>query len=286
MIIYLNGQYVEEKEARLSPFDHGFLYGIGVFETFTSLAGHVFLLDWHLERLNQSLGDLCIESTIEKPFVLDIIQSLLKKNDMLDGHARIRLNVSAGLGNGFSADVYHQPVVFVMISPFQPESVLSEKEGILLQINRNTPEGSRRLKSHHYMNNMLAKREIGNNPKKEGVFLTREGIVAEGITSNLFWRKGNVVYTPSLDTGILNGITRRYCMNKLQKKGIDLEEGRFSLLHLLSADEAWMTNSVQGIVPFRQIEQTVFPEQDRTMASILQDEYRRERHAGRIFHKE
>ncbi|MFJ5966153.1 aminodeoxychorismate lyase [Bacillus sp. NPDC093026] len=277
MIIYLNGQYIEEKEATLSPFDHGFLYGIGVFETFTSLAGQVFLLDWHLERLNQSLLDLCIESTIEKPFVLDIIQTLLKKNELTDGHARVRFNVSAGRGNGFSADSYQNPVIFVMISPFQPESVLEEKQGVILQTRRNTPEGPRRLKSHHYMNNLLAKREIGNDPSMEGIFLTKEDCVAEGITSNVFWRKGDVIYTPSLDTGILNGVTRRYCIETLREQGALLKEGQYPVLHILSADEAWMTNSVQGIIPFRSIGETVLPEDKRTISSMLRTQYTKER---------
>lgn len=277
MIIYLNGQYIEEKDATLSPFDHGFLYGIGVFETFTSLAGQVFLLDWHLERLNQSLRDLCIESTIEKPFVLDIIHTLINQNLITGGHARIRFNVSAGRGNGFSADPYEEPVVFVMISPFRPESIVDEKQGIILDTRRNTPEGPRRLKSHHYMNNLLAKREIGNDPSVEGIFLTKEDDVAEGITSNLFWRKKDVIYTPSLDTGILNGVTRRYCIETLQASGIPLIEGRYPLSHLLSADEAWMTNSVQGIVPFKNIGDTVLQNHNRTISTKLRTEYTKAR---------
>ncbi|WHX71753.1 aminodeoxychorismate lyase [Bacillus altitudinis] len=282
MIIYLNGQYIEEKDATLSPFDHGFLYGIGVFETFTSLAGQVFLLDWHLERLNQSLRDLCIESTIEKPFVLDIIHTLINQNLITGGHARIRFNVSAGRGNGFSADPYEEPVVFVMISPFRPESIVDEKQGIILDTRRNTPEGPRRLKSHHYMNNLLAKREVGNDPSVEGIFLTKEDDVAEGITSNLFWRKKDVIYTPSLDTGILNGVTRRYCIEKLRASGISLIEGRYPLSHLLSADEAWMTNSVQGIVPFKNIGDTVLQNHNRTISTKLRTEYTKER----LEHKE
>ncbi|MFS8304421.1 aminodeoxychorismate lyase [Bacillus altitudinis] len=282
MIIYLNGQYIEEKDATLSPFDHGFLYGIGVFETFTSLAGQVFLLDWHLERLNQSLRDLCIESTIEKPFVLDIIHTLLNQNQITGGHARIRFNVSAGRGNGFSADPYEEPIVFVMISPFRPESIVDEKQGIILDTRRNTPEGPRRLKSHHYMNNLLAKREVGNDPSVEGIFLTKEDDVAEGITSNLFWRKKDVIYTPSLDTGILNGVTRRYCIETLQASGIPLIEGRYPLSHLLSADEAWMTNSVQGIVPFKNIGDNVLQNHNRTISTKLRTEYTK----ARLEHKE
>lgn len=277
MIIYLNGQYIEEKDATLSPFDHGFLYGIGVFETFTSLAGQVFLLDWHLERLNQSLRDLCIESTIEKPFVLDIIYTLLNKNQIAGGQARIRLNVSAGRGNGFSADPYEEPVVFVMISPFRPESILDEKKGVILQTRRNTPEGPRRLKSHHYMNNLLAKREVGNDPALEGIFLTKEDDVAEGITSNVFWRKDDVVYTPSLNTGILNGVTRRYCMETLHAMGVSLKEGRYPVSQLLSADEVWMTNSVQGVVPFGSIGDIHLPKNSRTISTKLRMQYTKER---------
>lgn len=187
------------------------------------------------------------------------------------------MNVSAGRGNGFSADPYEEPVVFVMISPFRPESILDEKKGVILQTRRNTPEGPRRLKSHHYMNNLLAKREVGNDLALEGIFLTKEDDVAEGITSNVFWRKDDVVYTPSLDTGILNGVTRRYCMETLHAMGISLKEGRYPVSHLLSADEVWMTNSVQGVVPFGSIGDIHLPKNSRTISTKLRMQYTKER---------
>lgn len=106
--------------------------------------------------------------------------------------------------------------------------------------------------------------------------------MAEGITSNLFWRKKDVIYTPSLDTGILNGVTRRYCIETLQASGIPLIEGRYPLSHLLSADEAWMTNSVQGIVPFKNIGDNVLQNHNRTISTKLRTEYTK----ARLEHKE
>lgn len=122
----------------------------------------------------------------------------------------------------------------VMMNPFQPASVPAEKEGVILQVRRNTPEGPFRLKSHHFLNNLYGKRELGHGAAKEGIFLTEGGAVAEGIISNVFWRKGSCVYTPSLDTGILGGVHtplrhRAPCRygNRSHRGGIPL--GRASL---------------------------------------------------------
>ncbi|NPC90798.1 aminodeoxychorismate lyase [Bacillus sp. WMMC1349] len=278
MIIYLNGEYVKEEEARLSPLDHGFLYGIGVFETFRLYQGQPFLLKWHMERLKKALDDLKIEASLTEDDVLKILENLLEINQLTSGNARVRVNLSAGLaGSGLSAEPYKDPVLMVLINPFQPESVPAEKEGVVLQVHRNTPEGLFRLKSHHFLNNLYGKRELGNDPGKEGIFLTDDGAVAEGIISNIFWKINDSVFTPSLKTGILDGVTRRYVIELLKKLNIKVMQGEYSLEHLLRADEAWMTNSVQEIVPFYKIGHAVFPGKNGNMAKSLQQLYAKDR---------
>ncbi|MEC1649288.1 aminodeoxychorismate lyase [Bacillus halotolerans] len=276
-MIYVNGRFIEEKDAVLSPFDHGFLYGIGVFETFRLYEGRPFLLDWHIERLERALKDLQIEYTVTKQEMIEMLDKLLGLNDIKDGNARVRLNISAGISDkGFAAQTYDNPTVLCFVNQLKPESLPLQKEGKVLSIRRNTPEGPFRLKSHHYLNNMYAKREIGNDPRFEGIFLTEDCDVAEGIISNVFWRKGSSIYTPSLDTGILDGVTRRFVMENAKKIGMDVKTGRYQLEALLTADEAWMTNSVLEIIPFSKIEEVNYPGQNGEITSALQTLYHQE----------
>ncbi|MGK9430719.1 aminodeoxychorismate lyase [Bacillus atrophaeus] len=277
-MIYLNGQFIEEKEASLSPFDHGFLYGIGVFETFRLYEGRPFLIEWHLERLERAAKDLQIKHRITKEELTDMVDNLLRLNHIEDGNARVRLNISAGVSTkGFTAQTYENPTVLCFVNPLNPENLPVQKEGKVLTIRRNTPEGQYRLKSHHYLNNMYAKQELGNDPRYEGIFLTEDGAVAEGIISNIFWSKGKCIYTPSLDTGILDGVTRRFVIEKMEKLGAEVKTGRFRLESLLRADEAWMTNSVLEIVPFSKIEEAAFPGVSGEMTGFLQELYTNDR---------
>lgn len=268
----------------LSPFDHGFLYGIGVFETFRLYEGKPFLLDWHMDRLYSALEQLKIELELTKSEVLAILDRLLQLNQPPSLDAKVRLNISAGPGgSGLFPEVYKNPGVMVMMNPYQPASVPAEKEGVILQVRRNTPEGPFRLKSHHFLNNLYGKRELGHDAAKEGIFLTEGGAVAEGIVSNIFWRKDGCVYTPSLDTGILGGVTRRYVIERLADMGIEVIQGVYPLEELLFADEAWMTNSVQEIVPFRRIGSTEFPGKDGNLSKRLQEAYTNDRKAAKDY---
>ncbi|PEM64824.1 aminodeoxychorismate lyase [Bacillus pseudomycoides] len=258
MLIYVNGAYVEASEAKISPYDHGYLYGLGVFETFRIYNGHPFLLDDHYERLMDALSVLQFEWKMTKDDVLRILQELLVRNGL--EHAYVRFNVSAGIGEiGLQTGLYEEPSVIVFIKPLAVPGKAVEKEGVILNQKRNTPEGTFRLKSHHYLNNILGKREIGNVVNKEGIFLTEAGYVAEGIVSNLFFVKEGVLYTPSLETGILNGITRAFIIRIAEVLGVRVEEGLFTQKELLSANEVFVTNSIQEIVPLNQIEEVNFP---------------------------
>lgn len=280
MLIYVNGTYVEASEAKISPYDHGYLYGLGVFETFRIYDGHPFLLDDHYERLMDALSTLPIEWTMTKEDVCRILQELLVRNGL--NHAYIRFNVSAGIDEiGLQTEVYEEPSVIVFIKPLAAPGVVVEKEGVILKQTRNTPEGAFRLKSHHYLNNILGKREIGNVVSKEGIFLTEAGHIAEGIVSNLFFVKGSVLYTPSLETGILNGITRAFIIQIAEMLNIQVKEGFFTKDELLSADEVFVTNSVQEIVPFRHIEERDFPGKEGEVTKQLMRVY--EIHRGKLW---
>ncbi|MGG0240927.1 aminodeoxychorismate lyase [Bacillus rhizoplanae] len=258
MLIYVNGSFVEASEAKISPYDHGYLYGLGVFETFRIYNGHPFLLDDHYERLMTALSSLHIAWEMTKDDVKSILKELMVRNHLQNAY--VRLNVSAGVGEiGLQTEIYEEPSIIIFIKPLQAPGDVIEKEGVVLRQTRNTPEGEFRLKSHHYLNNILGKREIGNTTMKEGIFLTEEGYVAEGIVSNIFFVKNGILHTPSLQTGILNGITRAFILVAAEMLGLEVREGLFLKEELFAADEVFVTNSIQEIVPLCCIGEVYFP---------------------------
>ncbi|WP_066065968.1 aminodeoxychorismate lyase [Neobacillus soli] len=273
MHIYLNGQFVEKGEARISPFDHGFLYGMGLFETLRIYDGHPFLLDDHLNRLNQGLDALNINHRFSREEMNKILQRLLEINHLTNAY--IRINVSAGMGEvGLQVDPYNEPNIIIFPKPLPQAGELIEKEAVLLKLKRNTPEGVERLKSHHFMNNILAKREIGESPNQEGIFLTKDGYVAEGIVSNIFWKRDQTLYTPSLSTGILNGITRQFIIELAGKNVLNVQEGQYSFEHAHKADEMFVTNSIQEIVPIISFEGHQMPGKKGELVQLLHQDYR------------
>lgn len=272
MFVYSNGQLVSKDEITISPFDHGFLYGLGVFETFRIYNGHPFLLDDHMERLNASLRVLNIEAEFTPEESIKILEGLLAKNNLKDAY--IRFNVSAGNGEiGLQTESYREPNVIVFAKPLPPAGEMSEKKAVLLDLRRNTPEGAERLKSHHYLNNVLAKREAGPAMDTEGIFLTEEGSLAEGIVSNVFWCRDGVLYTPAVETGILNGITRRFVIALARNAGIEVREGFYKKEEAEAADEMLLTNSIQEIVPVTDFSGKSFPGKSGEMVNRLFGQY-------------
>ncbi|ASS87488.1 aminodeoxychorismate lyase [Geobacillus stearothermophilus] len=274
MYVYVNGEIVPYEEARVSAFDHGFLYGIGLFETFRTYEGHPFLLDDHLARLNRGLSELRIQKQVSRAEALGIIERLLRANGLQDAY--VRFNVSAGVGGlGLSMEQYSHPTVIVYMKPLPPSAPPEGKEGVVLTTRRNSPEGDERLKSHHYLNNIIGKWELGRRVDVEGIFLNRDGQVAEGIVSNIFWVKDGVVYTPAPSVGILNGVTRQFVIALLERLHIPIKEGAYPLSHLQEADEVFITNSLQEIVPLHRIGRRSYSGKHGPVTCALQHHYRR-----------
>ncbi|MED1865490.1 aminodeoxychorismate lyase [Fictibacillus nanhaiensis] len=256
MYIYLNGKVISKNDAMISPYDHGFMYGLGAFETFRTYNGFPFLIEEHLKRLHEALNELNINLKLDSDAVIQMVSTLLNKNKMNDAY--FRLNVSAGVGDiGLQTDPYVEPVVILYTKPLVETSFISEKELVLLKTKRNTPEGEKRLKSHHYLNSILGKREL-SNMNQEGIFLTREDYISEGTVSNLFWYKDNMLFTPHTSTGILEGITRKWVMHASKRLNIPLETGNYTIETLTEADEVFLTNSIQELVPVSHFQDTTF----------------------------
>lgn len=254
--VMMNGQLTETTKAAIPVMDHGFLYGMGLFETFRTYGGKPSLLSRHLRRLSQGCEELGIPFREEEHRLELLIHELLEANGLSDGY--IRYTVSAGeeiLGLP-SAD-YRKPshLLFAKeLPPLDEAWYIKGKPLQLLRTTRNTPEGEIRYKSLHYMNNILAKRELMQyklavQSQAEGLMLTKQGHLAEGIVSNLFFITKGVLYTPDLRTGILPGITREVVLEAAGDLGIPVVEGLFSTQQLSQADEIFMTSSIQELIP-------------------------------------
>lgn len=254
MRIWMNGQLIDEKEAVISAYDHGFLYGLGFFETFRTYAGMPLLLDKHLERMGKGLQQLAIPMPYTLQHIHQAVGQLLEANGLKDGY--FRLSVSAGSGPlGLQTEPYKEPTVILYVKPLPPSDDGLYEQGMVLQelrTVRNTPESSERFKSFHYMNCILGKRELAARPESgraEGLFLTERGHLAEGIVSNLFFLRNGICCTPAIATGILAGITRAAVINLCCDMQIPLEEDYYSWQDLGEADEVFVTNSIQELVP-------------------------------------
>ncbi|NGM85497.1 4-amino-4-deoxychorismate lyase [Paenibacillus sp. 7124] len=253
--IGVNGGVVDAADAVVSVRDHGFLYGIGLFETFRTYGGEPFLLERHLKRMAGGCRQLGIPYEPDIDGLTEWTLKLMERNGLQEAY--IRYTITAGEDVlGLPAGDYTHPnqVLFAKaLPPRPPELDTNGKELQLLKLRRNTPEGKVRFKSLHYMNNILAKRELTLYPPAargaEGLMLTERGEVAEGIVSNVFFVKEGRLFTPDESTGILPGITREMVMELARSEGLEVETGLYPWEMLSTADEVFLTNSVQELVP-------------------------------------
>ncbi|MGY4793494.1 aminodeoxychorismate lyase [Lysinibacillus fusiformis] len=257
MQCWMNGNYMAAQDLRISPFDHGFLYGLGFFETFRTYRGQVFCWEEHMERLQHALSQYHIHLTYSENVLLEVVQQLNQLAGGQDGY--FRLNVSAGEHNiGLQPTEYRQPNVIIFRKELQDTPRGTEKIAQWLTTTRNTPEQGVRVKSHHYGNNVLGRFEMPSLAKQEGFFLTEQGYVAEGVTSNVFWVKNDILYTPSLETGILPGIIRAWIIEKANVLDIEVQQGFYTKEDLLQSTECFITNSVQEFVPISSLDNQRF----------------------------
>lgn len=272
MWAWMNGEFVKADELRISPFDHGFLYGLGFFETFRTYKGEPFLLEEHIERLRKALDEFRIDVKLDLEIVTAIIVELNARSGGEDGY--FRLNVSAGVHDiGLAPSGYEKPTVILFRKTLPPLTRGKEKSAVWLKTRRNTPESEHRYKSHHYANNVLARLELPSLAEQEGFFLTEQGHIAEGITSNIFWVTDSVLYTPALETGILAGITRDIVIRIAESLGIIVVEGLFTADKLEAANEVFVTNAVQELVPIHLLGSSRFDGKNGLVYMKLHEHY-------------
>jgi 4-amino-4-deoxychorismate lyase len=257
MWCWMNGEFVRAKELRISPFEHGFLYGVGFFETFRTYNRDVFMFKEHMARLNAALSEFRISMPYDENEILSSVRRLDELSGGLDGY--FRLNVSAGVHDvGLAPSSYATPNVILFRKTLPLMVRGAEKKAVWLETPRNRPESAVRHKSHSFLNNVRGRLELPSLKELEGLFVTEDGFVAEGITSNVFWMRGGVLYTPSIETGILPGTTRTYVISLAQSLGITVNEGFFLKEDVENAEEVFVTNAVQELVPISGIGEFTF----------------------------
>ena len=258
MWCWMNGEFLRADELMISPFDHGFLYGAGFFETFRTYGGNVFLYDEHMDRLHTALAEYRISMPYDEMEILNAVNRLDELNGGCDGY--FRLNVSAGVHDiGLSPSFYAMPNVILFRKVLVPTVRGTEKRAVWLKTPRNNPESTVRHKSHNFLNNVRGRLELSSLKEMEGLFVTAEGHVAEGVTSNVFWLKNGVLFTPAVETGILPGTTRAFIIDSAKSAGISVNEGFYGKEDVETADEIFVTNAVQELVPLSMIEEKQLP---------------------------
>ncbi|WP_232699098.1 aminodeoxychorismate lyase [Brevibacillus daliensis] len=274
MWIYANNELVPAEKATVPAMDHGFLYGIGLFETIRVYNGRLFLWEEHATRLQDGLTSLNIRSKWTTHELQEAIMLTLERNDLQDAY--VRLSITAGdQGVGLHADEYKNPLLYIFVKPVTPIRVPPVAKRLqVISFPRQSKEGLKRFKSHNYLNCLLAKQEIGADPHVEGLFLTTEGHVCEGVVSNIFWVENKSLYTPSEKTPLLAGITRKTVITLAKQRGIDVKEGYFSLESLYQADEVFVTNSIQELVPVSYVEDQPVKQVYGETTSLLHEAYR------------
>ena len=250
--IYINGDFFPKAEAKISVYDHGLLYGDGVFEGMRSYSGHVFRLREHLIRLYESARAIMLNIPMELDELSAAVNATLKRNGLLDAY--IRLVVTRGAGSlGLDPARTANPQVIIIadhIQLYPPELYEQGLELVTASTIRNHPAAlNPRIKSLNYLNNIMAKIEGKLAGCNEALMLNQRGEVAECTADNIFIVKRGALLTPPADAGILEGITRKAIMDLAHEAGIAVREMVLTRHDIFVADECFLTGSSVEVIP-------------------------------------
>lgn len=258
-LIWLNDELVKESEAKISVYDHGFLYGDGLFETLHVYEGKVFALADHLDRLFSSLAVLQIAVPWSKDDLALIINKTVAANQ-ITGLGSVRLTISRGSGPlGLSPSLCPKPTLVVMAKEAKPYAASLRSLGVdvvLVSTRRNHPEAlPPSLKSLNFLNNILAKMEVVQKGAFEGLMCNSDGYLTEGTVSNFFIVREDGLATPPLSAGILPGVTRKIVLECAKRLNIRVAETNLTWFDLYHAREAFLTNSSLEVMPIRCVDE-------------------------------
>ncbi len=252
MIIYLDGNYVDEADAKVSVFDHGLLYGDGVFEGIRIYGGNIFRLDEHLERLEYSAKALMLKLPWSRAEIAAATCETCRKNKLADGY--IRLVVTRGVGDlGLSPWLCPKPSIFIIASKialYLAEHYTAGLSIVTVATRRiNSAALPPAVKSLNYLNNILAKIEARQAGALEAIMLNDQGYVAECTGDNIFIVHKGALITPAASQGALKGITRSSIIDIAKELGIPLQEADLTRYEIWNADECFLTGTAAEVIP-------------------------------------
>ena len=250
--IYIDGKFLPEADAKVSVFDHGFLYGDGVFEGIRFYNGRVFRFEEHLTRLWESARAICLTIPLTREELSESTLETIRQNKLQDGY--VRLIVSRGVGNlGLSPDRCPRASVVIIaasIALYPEEQYLRGLQVITCGTRRVSPAAlSPAIKSLNYLNNILAKIEANQAGAGEGLMLNEQGYVAECTGDNIFILKRGELLTPPISAGALRGITREVVFEIAREFGIAAREAEMTRYDIYTCDEAFLTGTAAEIIP-------------------------------------
>jgi len=257
MKIYIDGKYYDEKNAKISVFDHGLLYGDGIFEGIRAYNGRVFKLKEHIDRLFCSAKAILLGIPISHDEMMKAVVATCRKNRIRDGY--VRLLVTRGVGTlGLNPNRCKDPSVIIIADKIQLYPPALYEKGmqiITVPTVRNLHSAlNPAIKSLNYLNNILAKIEANNSGCEEAIMLNAEGFVSECTGDNLFMVKAGQLLTPPLSAGALYGITRGVVMEMGREEGLTVLEPNLTRYDLFNADECFLTGTGAELIPVVRID--------------------------------
>jgi len=278
MKVYIDGKYYDERNARVSVFDHGLLYGDGIFEGIRAYNGRVFKLKEHIDRLFCSAKAILLELPMSHEDIMTAVVETCRRNKILDGY--IRLAVTRGIGTlGLNPNRCNNPSVIIIAGKIQlyPQEFYQRgMEIVTVPTTRNLHSAlNPAIKSLNYLNNVLARIEANIAGCEEAILLNAEGFVCECTGDNVFIIKERHLFTPPLSAGALYGITRRVVMEMAEESGLTVSEPNLTRYDLFNADECFLTGTGAELVPIVKIDGRVIGEGKRgTVTGKLMAQYR------------
>ena len=275
--IYIDGAYYPKSQAKVSVFDHGLLYGDGVFEGIRAYGGSVFKLKEHVDRLYRSAHMIMLEIPIPREQMVQAVLETLRKNNFKDSY--IRLVVTRGVGDlGLNPKKCPKPTIIVITDTIALHKGEAKENGVtamLSWVKRDPVDAtSHEIKSLNYLNSILAKIEANISGVDEAICLDKNGYVCEGVAENIFIVKGGRLFTPPSYTGALAGITAQEVIKLARRLGYEVEESNITPYELFNAEEVFFTGTAAEIIPVREInKRTINSGKPGLMTKRLMDEF-------------
>ena len=256
LLVYIDGEYYPKSQAKISVYDHGLLYGDGVFEGIRAYNGVVFKLKEHIDRLYRSAHAIMLQIPMTKEEMINTVLETLRKNNLRDAY--IRLVVTRGVGDlGLDPRKCSKPTIIVITDTIVLHKSEAKEKGItamLTWVKRDPVDAtSHEIKSLNYLNSILAKIEANISGVDEAICLDKNGFVCEGVAENIFIVKNGRIYTPPSYTGALPGITAETVKELARNLGYEVIEKNITPYELFTADEVFFTGTAAEIVPVREI---------------------------------